>query len=132
MTTPTQRSLAVLRKCEDWDLVEVVERWNQWAGIRNDLFGFIDILVCSKDVTLGIQATSSSNHNARVTKILTHPYAAKWLACPWREIEVWSWGKRKVKRGGKAFRYVLRRSKIVLNSTGSHPIEVKVQKGDDA
>ena len=41
-TSPTQLSLKKLR--EEGYTVAVVEHWNSFARIRQDLFGFIDLL----------------------------------------------------------------------------------------
>ena len=41
-TSPTQLSLKKLR--EEGYIVAVVEHWNSFARIRQDLFGFIDLL----------------------------------------------------------------------------------------
>ncbi|MBI4326652.1 MAG: hypothetical protein HY674_15520 [Chloroflexi bacterium] len=40
--TPTQRSLSKLR-AEGW-LAVIVERWNPYDRVRQDLFGFADLL----------------------------------------------------------------------------------------
>ena len=42
--SPTQRTLKRLREKEEYPLVTIVERWNAFAKIRQDLFGIIDIL----------------------------------------------------------------------------------------
>lgn len=71
MVSPTQRTLAEMRK-RGYELVQVVEHWNQFARRRIDLYGIIDV-VCvggpSNDI-VGVQATSGTNVAARVTKIL--------------------------------------------------------------
>ena len=70
MQGPGQRSLKLLRKrgyrCQ------VVERWNQFARVRQDLFGFIDILAmkCGQLGIVGIQTTTAANTSARIKKIL--------------------------------------------------------------
>lgn len=69
-TSPTQRSLAVLK--ERGYLCDVVEKWNPYARVRNDLFGFIDILAIKDGEVLGVQTTTSSNMAARITKIAEH------------------------------------------------------------
>ena len=66
--TPTQRSLAHLRQ-QGVDLVQVVEKWNPHARIRQDLFGVIDILAIREGETIGVQATSASNVSSRVRKL---------------------------------------------------------------
>ena len=106
--SPTQRTLQRIRK-EGWPLVAVVERWNPHAMIRQDLYGFIDILaVCPRRGILAVQATSGSNVVSRVDKIASHENARPWLETPGCRIEVWGWRKLKVKRGGKAVRWVPR------------------------
>jgi hypothetical protein len=69
--SPTSRSLAMLR--DEGYLAEVVERWNPHARVRNDLFGFIDILAVRDGEVLGVQTTSGSNTAARIRKIAEHP-----------------------------------------------------------
>lgn len=97
--TPTKRTLDALRK-EGW-LVAVVERWNPHAKIRQDLFGFIDVLAIRDGVTLAVQACAGSGHSKRREKILAEPRAAAWCRGD-RFLEIWSWsqrgerGKRKV------------------------------------
>jgi|TARA_R110000787_G_scaffold208328_1_gene318263 hypothetical protein len=71
--SPTQRTLKRLRDSGDYPLVTIVERWNAWAKIRQDLFGIIDILaIDSKGNTVGIQVTTKGNMGARVKKIADH------------------------------------------------------------
>lgn len=67
MTSPTQRTLAHLRDA-GYPLVQVVERWNPYARVRQDLFGIIDVVAVGDDI-VGVQATSASNVAKRVTKI---------------------------------------------------------------
>ena len=96
---PTQRSLERARKAGQ--LAGVVERWNPHARIRQDLFGFLDLLVVDPERpgVLGVQATSASNVSSRVRKILdlasSGPSSAPrvWLEAGNR-IEVWGWRKK--------------------------------------
>lgn len=90
--TPTQRSLAYLRKT--WPLVAVVERWNPHAKIRQDLFQFIDIICIGHNEVLAVQTTSDSNVSARVQKVTSTPAAAIWLMSPSRKIVVHGWAKK--------------------------------------
>lgn len=105
--TPTQRTLAALRKLGHQ--VAIVERWNQYAKIRQDLFGFIDIVCLTPTAIIGIQCTSGTNVAARVKKICNecNPVARAWLQAG-GQIEVWGWRKLKVKRGGKLARWEAR------------------------
>jgi hypothetical protein len=72
----------------------VVEKWNDHTKRRIDVYGFGDILACSPDGPMLIQATSGSNGASRVTKIATEcAHAARaWLESGGR-IEVWAWRK---------------------------------------
>jgi hypothetical protein len=67
MSSPTQRTLRHLREA-GYPLVQVVERWNPYARVRQDLFGVIDVLAVGPDI-LAVQTTSGSNVSARVKKI---------------------------------------------------------------
>ena len=73
-TSPTQRTLALLRK-GGWT-AEVVEKWIPGANIRKDLFGFIDVVAIRGKEILGVQCTSYSNISARVKKIEEHDNVA--------------------------------------------------------
>jgi hypothetical protein len=93
--SPTARSLAYLRKtCQ---LVQVVEKWNPHARIRQDLFGIIDILAIRDGETVAVQSTSWSNTKSRINKInesdaLEYLRAAGWI------ILVHGWRKNKIGR----------------------------------
>lgn len=90
--TPTQRSLDHLRKAGY--LVAVVEKWNPHAQIRQDLFGFIDILAIREGEVLGVQATSRGNISSRVNKITEHENLSAVRKSGMR-IVVHGWGKLK-------------------------------------
>src|SRR5215472_11142405 len=99
MPSPTQRSLAYLRK-NGWSAC-VVEKWNQYARVRQDAFGFGDILAIKMDaknwfdtrhIAL-VQTTTTPNMAARRNKI-----NALWLADKWRDagglVILHGWAKR--------------------------------------
>ena len=67
-SSPTQRTLAHLRKA-GYPLVQVVEKWNPHAGVRQDLFGIIDVLAVGPGGVLAVQCTSGSNVASRLAKI---------------------------------------------------------------
>ena len=81
VTSPTQRSLAVLRArgCLCW----ISEHYNAFSRRRVDGFGFADILCLTPGETgvLAVQTTTSSNLAARRTKIQALSAADLWLAC---------------------------------------------------
>ena len=97
-TSPTARSLAFLRK-HGWTAA-VTERWNPYAKIRQDLFGFVDILAIRADHwgVLAIQATTFENRIARLHKICGEPRAETWVAAG-NEVEIWGW--KKIRKTGK-------------------------------
>lgn len=94
--SPTERTLKYLRK--DLGMVaQVVERWNQAVGIRQDVYGFGDILAHSEDRGVWlVQATSAPNMSARVRKIRDEPRSWSWLRSGGR-IVVIGWAKRGAK-----------------------------------
>lgn len=72
MSSPTQRSLEVMR--ERGYTVAVTEKWNPHARVRQDLYGFIDVLAIREGEIVGVQATSDNNLAARITKITAHEH----------------------------------------------------------
>lgn len=92
-TSPTQRTLKELR-AHGWT-VAVVERWNQYARIRQDLFGFIDLIAIHPGRgVLGVQATSDSNFTARCKKSEAADVFKTWLQSGAR-FAVVGWKKEK-------------------------------------
>ena len=89
--SPTQRTLAELRK-RGYPLVQVVERWNPHARVRQDLFGIVDVLAISDDEILAVQATSGGNVASRVAKIADHE-STPILRRAGIRIVVWGWRK---------------------------------------
>lgn len=66
-----------------------------FAKIRQDLFGFIDIVAIKEGEAgvFGIQATSDSNISARVHKSEANPLLKVWLSGG-NKFQVWGWGKK--------------------------------------
>lgn len=87
--TPTQRSLAYLR--EQGYTVAIVERWNPHARIRQDLFGFIDLLAIRTDETLAVQ-TTSTGVSSRIKKIMDSEHLPRVRDAGWK-IVVHGWRK---------------------------------------
>jgi len=93
--SPTQRTLKRLRDSGDYPLIQIVERWNSFARVRQDLFGIIDVLAIDiKGNTVGIQVTTKANTGARIKKIedskaIPHLREANWT------ILVEGWHKKK-------------------------------------
>lgn len=88
--SPTQKAIKVL-KADGW-LVAVTERWNPFAKIRQDLYGFVDVLAVKGTETLAIQCTSDHNVTGRVAKIKDHENYPLIAASSWR-LEVWGFTK---------------------------------------
>ena len=104
--SPTQRTLKAMR--EQGRLCGIVEKFNQYAGkfgIRQDLFGFIDII--SIDPTEGIVAIQScgQDFSGHINKLMgeRNENMVEWLKHA--KVELWGWRKVKLKRGGKAMRW---------------------------
>ncbi len=87
-----------------------VERWDPYDRILIDLFGFIDYILLLKGSIVAVQITGSG-HAAHKKKILNEPRALTWLEAGGR-IQIVSWSKRKVKRGGNAMMWVVRVEEI--------------------
>lgn len=96
--SPTQRSLAYLR--EQGYRVAIVEHWNPHARIRQDLWGWCDLLAIRKNEVLAVQVTASAV-STRIKKIQESETVAAVRDAGIR-IEVHGW--RKNSKG----RYVLR------------------------
>ncbi len=94
--SPTQRSLALLRA--DGHFPWITEHWNHFAKIRQDLWGFCDILCLRGKEITAVQTTSGSNVSARVKKINEHENVAAVRAAGiriivhgWRENAAGKW-----------------------------------------
>lgn len=94
-SSPTKRTLKYLR--EKGYVCAVTEHWNAFAKIRQDLFGFIDILALHEAKRIvGIQCTTGANMAARIDKIKAIPEAVSWALATGR-IYVIGWRKLKGK-----------------------------------
>ncbi len=109
MTSPTQRSLKLLR--DEGYTAQVVEKFNMFAHVRQDLFNFIDIVAIRKDVkgVLGIQTTvqaAGANHMKKIKATTTYK---TWLAGG-NQIELHCWAKRG--KAGKRKLWTVNRTEI--------------------
>lgn len=95
-TSPTQRTLKLCRD-HGWT-VQVVERWNPFARIRQDLFGFIDLVAMDGKTIIGIQSTSGDNVSKRLAKIRENPKSQEWIVSGGR-LFVHGW--RKLVKSGR-------------------------------
>ena len=125
--SPTQRTLAELRglgrRCG------IVERFNPYGGphgVRQDLFGFIDIICI--DPVKGIVAIQScgTDWSGHVHKLLEerHEEVADWLQ--FNPIELWAWRRVKKKRGGRQMIYRPRIGDLVFDNGNIKVVERKI------
>ena len=88
--SPTQRSLEYLRELGYH--CEIVEKWNPWRKVRQDLWGWCDILAIRRDEVLAVQVTSAGVA-ARIKKIQESDTVAKVREAGIRVV-VHGWTKR--------------------------------------
>lgn len=86
----TPRSLALLRQ-EGWQAT-VVEHWNSFVRIRQDLFGWIDVLGVGEEGTIAVQVCRRADISTRAKKIADSETVAAVRKAGWR-IEVHGWDK---------------------------------------
>ena len=86
----TQRSLEYLR--EQGYHCEVVEKWNPWKRVRQDLWGWCDILAIRRDEVLAVQVTAAGV-SSRIKKIQESDTIAHVREAGIR-VEVHGWTKR--------------------------------------
>jgi hypothetical protein len=123
----TQRTLRALR--ERGQECAIVEKWNAFGGgknengekrrvpgIRVDLFGIIDVLALDPQRgVVGVQSCGSSfSEHFRKLTVEKCQETINWLSTPGTKLELWSWRKVKVQRGGKAMRWSPRIREITL------------------
>lgn len=128
--SPTEKSLEVLRA--EGYLAEKTEHWVAFPrpGHRKDLFNFADILAVKvndalmehdgKRFRLLVQTTSGSNMASRRAKMMADPKVAlnvQICIAAGFSVEIHGLVKKKIKRGGKAFRYELKRE-VVMTTPG--------------
>lgn len=106
-TSPTQRTLALLRK--EGHQADVVEKWIPRARKRKDVAGCIDVIAYGRNLgVLGVQTTTAAHHGARKAKALAEPRLVEWLMANAR-FEIWSWRK-----DARSRRWVCRREAVQL------------------
>ena len=117
--SPTQRTLAALR--HEGRVCAIVEKFNPFGGpispktgkrtgIRQDLFGFIDIIVLDPTRGIGGIQSTGQGFSERLNKLLNSEATEnvlEWLKAG-GFIELWGWRKIKLARGGKATRWMPR------------------------
>ena len=103
--SPTQRTLKALR---DRGLESaIVEKYNAFVGkhgIRQDLFGIIDVISLGPQGVIGVQSTGEafSEHLKHMTRARAKQ-CIKWLRTPGTSLELWGWRKVKIKLKGGGY-----------------------------
>ncbi len=106
----TQRSMEKLRN-DGWT-IQVVEKWNPFARVRQDLYGFIDILaMCGFRGIMGVQTTTVGEMKRRLAKIAAEPRAKTFLKAG-GHIEVHGW-KKLGKRSGTPGKWVCITERVI-------------------
>jgi hypothetical protein len=98
----------------------IVERFNAHVGphgLRQDLFGIIDVLALDPGRgVVGVQScgNSFSEHHRKLTEERAQE-CIDWLQTPGTGLELWAWRKVKLKRGGAAMRWQPRVLELTLS-----------------
>jgi hypothetical protein len=107
MTSPTERTLAWARS-RGWS-VAIVERRIPRMNVSIDLFGVFDLIAVDPGGlgVVGIQVKGQVGTAGGVTKLRESEILPLWLGALNRALVI-GWSKKKIKRGGVAFRYTPR------------------------
>lgn len=129
-TLPSERSMRLLRK--EFYEVALVEKWNPWAGppnpatgkptgIRQDLFGCMDVLAVKKGEkgVLAVQATSAAHLTDRIDKAFGLRITKIWLQAGNR-FEFHGWTKRPITKKRKREIWEVNRRELYLISPPDH------------
>jgi hypothetical protein len=86
--SPTQRTRKSLKDAGIHSYI--VEHFNVYSQVRQDLFGFCDIVALGPKIR-AIQCTTQSNFDARFKKIIANEDARKWVELG-GAVELYAWG----------------------------------------
>ncbi len=86
----TPLSMKLLR--DEGLMVAVVEKWNPHAKIRQDLFGFVDLLALGEDQTIAVQVCRRADIATRRNKIADHENVGAVRKAGWT-IQIHGWDK---------------------------------------
>lgn len=95
------RTLKVLKK-DGW-ICALAEKWNPFVGIRQDLFGFMDILALKPGHRIrAINATTASEIGRHIEKYRENAALRYWLKSIGQpHFELWAWRRLKSTEEGK-------------------------------
>ncbi len=119
MSIAVQRTMRELRG--QGIICEVVQHWNPHGGNRHDLYGILDVQALDKKRgVIGIQCCLSDymEHYRKFTEGDLVQNCIDWLETPGTVLEIWSWRRLKIKRGGKAVRWTPRIVEITMKDFG--------------
>ena len=122
--SPTQRTIKALK--DMGRICGIVERFNAHVGphgIRQDLFGFIDIIAIDPDCGIVAVQSCGQDWTGHVQKLTGERNEAVYEWLRHAPCELWSWRKVKLKRGGKAMRWKPRIGDLRLDANGDIYIE---------
>ncbi len=116
-----QRTMEAMRK--KGYTVGVVERWNAHCRIRQDLFGFIDLVSFRQDIGIvAVQCTTYTQHKKHRDKIFAEPRARGWLESgarlllvSWQKVEELTKQKDLFGEPKKRFRWLKHTEEITLD-----------------
>ena len=107
--SPTQRTIKWLK--EQGCLAGIVEKFNPYAGefgIRQDLFGFIDIVAIAPCVGIVAVQSCGQDFSGHIRKLTEERNEAVFEWLKYSPVWLVGWRKVKLKRGGKALRWAPR------------------------
>lgn len=116
-----QRTMRELRN--QGRVCAIVEKWNAFAGphgIRQDLFGIIDVLALDPERgVVGVQVCGQDwvHHITKMTEERAQE-THDWLSTPGTVLELHGWRKVKKKRGGKQMIWRPRVAVFTLDNDG--------------
>ena len=122
--TPTQRTLKAQR--EQGRICGIVEKFNGFVGphgIRQDLFGFIDIIAIDPEQGIIAIQSCGQDYSGHVKKLTEDRNEAVFEWLKHAPVELWSWRKVKLHRGGKAMRWKPRIADLSLDGEELNIVE---------
>jgi hypothetical protein len=86
-------------------IVGNVEFWNRYSRRSLDLFGLFDQIAIFNHSIIGVQTTSQEHLKAHHEKMINNKNLFYWLDT---DQPAWliTWKKKKIKRGGKKFKWI--------------------------
>lgn len=122
MTSNTQRTLKYLRNLglTTW----MLEKWNPYSKHRVDAWGILDILAMGASGIYGIQSCSDSGRSDHRKKLLSSPFAERWIDAG-GILWLVTWGKHKNEKGREVWKpFVEPITKLAITAyKGEHPEE---------